>query len=372
MFKKYFSFIVALAIILGGILLSSLLSSQRTHLNRQPVSTAATSVKTILIDNQEFNKDIKTSGRVTAFNKIEIYAEVTGVLDNSRLDFREGTRFSKGQPLLKINDDVYRNNLLAKKSSLLNKLTSLLPDLKLDYPKTAEKWQLYLAKFQLDRELDPLPQPQSDQEKYYIASRDIYSLYYEVKSMEATHAKYAIEAPYDGVVTSALIKPGTLVRAGQKLGEFTNNTIFEIAAPVSVNDLDAIEVGQHVTLTSLNIRGDLDGKITRINSAIDQQSQSLQIFIQTTDKRLKDGMYLVATISSTVNKRATMIPRSALVGTDQVYVIVDSALYLKKVDIIEEGNEQVAIQGLENGVRILGEPLVSAYDGMKLENVTLN
>ena len=70
--------------------------------------------------------------------------------------------------------------------------------------------------------------------------------------MELTLAKYNITAPFDGVLVEALVTPGSLIRPGQKLGEFIQPTVFEIEAPVSASMIGFLKIGQKVTVTSTN------------------------------------------------------------------------------------------------------------------------
>jgi len=370
--NKKITYAAAAAIVVLGFLINNLLSSQKETLQRRQPQTQNKKIKTIIIENKDRNKKIQTSGRLTALNKIEVYAEVSGLLEQSSMKFKEGTAFAKNQALVHIDDEVYRNNLLAQKSSLLNQLTLLLPDLKIDFPDGWQKWEAYLSDFDLDKNMKPLPKPQTDQEKYYIASRNIYNLFYSVKSMEATLDKYTIRAPYSGVVTESNINPGTLVRAGQKLGEFTNTSVFELEAAVGISDIDYIKSGSEVLLTSNDTKGEFTGKIVRINKSIDQSTQTFKAFIQTTDQRLKDGMFLTAGINVNGLQDIAVIPRSVLVGRDQVYIIADSKLKLKSVEIIENENDSVLVRGLAGGTKILGETIPSAYDGMELNGTTNN
>jgi len=184
--------------------------------------------------------------------------------------------------------------------------------------------------------------------------------------------KYTIRAPYDGVVTESHINPGTLVRAGQKLGEFTNTSVFELEAAVSISDIDFIKPGSRVSLTSKDIKGEFTGKIVRINKSIDQSTQTVKAFIQTTDQRLKDGMFLTAGINVNGLRDAAVIPRNVLVGRDQVYVITGSKLKLQSVEIIENENDSVLVRGLAGGTIILGETIPAAYDGMELNGTIIN
>ena len=144
--NKKMSLLITVGIIVIGVLISSVLSNQKESLKRTAIPENKKEIKTIKIENEDMNTNISTSGRLTAFNKIEIYAEVSGVLDKNSIRFKEGNTFKKGEILVQIDDQVYRNNLLAQKSSLLNQLTLLLPDLKIDFPKETQKWENYLSK----------------------------------------------------------------------------------------------------------------------------------------------------------------------------------------------------------------------------------
>ena len=52
--------------------------------------------------------------------------------------------------------------------------------------------------------------------------------YYSIKNIEKRLSKYNITAPFNGVLTEALVTKGTLIRPGQKLGEFIDTSVFEI------------------------------------------------------------------------------------------------------------------------------------------------
>lgn len=105
------------------------------------------------------------------------------IIQKQLSNFRAGKKFQKGEILLRIDDEVYKNSLFAQKSNLLNQLTLLLPDLKIDFPQEYQKWDDYLANFEISK------------------SFNIYKLFYDIKSIEATYLKFFITAPFDGSVT---------------------------------------------------------------------------------------------------------------------------------------------------------------------------
>jgi len=366
MFKKKTPLFIGIAVIVTGFLLHNLLSSQKTPMKRRPSGNGRTAVRLITVQNRDISAPIPISGRLTSYNKVELYAEVSGVLMNTAKPFKEGFRYAKGEELIRIDDRVYRNSVLSQKSSLLNQITLLIPDLSIDYPESAVKWNRYLDDFSFDAPLKPLPEPLSDKERYFIASRNIYTQYYSVRGMEETLAKYTIKAPFYGIVSVASINPGTLVRAGQKLGDFTSTDLLELEAPVSLPDIKRLKPGQRVQLFSEVIPDTFSGTIHRINDVVDRQSMTVKIYIHTRDSRLTDGMYLLGRAEGNPLKKAFTISRDLLINRSQVYAVRDSVLYAAPVTIVSEDGEQVIVRGLRNGTIILGEPWAEARPGQRL------
>lgn len=357
---------IAGGIFIAGLIISNLLSSQKQPMRRRPSPSGAKPVHLETVENQSLNTTIQLAGHLVALDKVDIYAEVSGVLLSTEKRFKEGNYFRKGQILVRIDDSVYRNNVLSQKSSLLNQLTLLLPDLSIDFPESAKRWEKYLSTLQMDKDLSPLPQSASEQERYYIASRNIYSQYYSIKSMEATLAKYTLEAPYDGVVTESNINPGTLVRMGQKLGAFTSTEIYEMEGFAGLNDAANLTIGQKVTLTCDDIPGQFDGKVQRINGVIDMASQTVKVYITTRDSRLKEGLYLNGQIQSNTIEDAYRVSRASLFGQNQVWVAEDSTMVLKPVSVVALEEKHAIVRGMENGTQVITDPPTDVYVGMPL------
>ncbi|MGD8778306.1 MAG: efflux RND transporter periplasmic adaptor subunit [Ignavibacteria bacterium] len=366
--KKHLTWMIAIVILIVGLLTSGILSSQKEELKRMPVDNTK-KIKTEIITNGQIVKTVKASGTTEALNKIEIYAEVSGVLQFAEKEFREGTRFSKGEVILKIDDAVKRNQVLAEKSTLLNNFTTLLPDLSIDFPDEVAKWENYLKEFNLEEDIKPLPETNSQKEKYYIAAHNVYSQYYTIKSDEETLEKYTIEAPYDGVVTVSNIIPGSLVRTGQKLGEFINLNIYEIPVNVSIEDIASITVGQVVELLSTDVSKPMAGIIKRINSIIDKSSQTVLVYITSNDGRIKEGMYVTAVIQEKLDEKGVTLSKELIINRNQLYAVEDSTLVLKDIEIQGEDNDKVYVTGLPDGTEILSSTYDNSKNGIKLSEL---
>jgi multidrug efflux pump subunit AcrA (membrane-fusion protein) len=336
--------------------------------NQRPKPKFERIVKTVFVEavqNKEVPIVLTASGNLIAKQKIELYSEVQGVLKSMPKPFKEGTRFRKAETLLSINSDEFYAGLQAQKSNLMNLITSMMPDLRLDYPKEFQKWESYLQSFDINKSIPKLPKTFSDKEKYFITGRGVTTAYYNVKNLEVKYLKHLIKAPFSGVLTEALVTPGTLVRIGQKLGEFIDPSIFEMEVFISAEFSDLLKVGNAVVLSNLDKTKEYEGEIIRVNGKVDQTSQTIKAFIQVAHKDLKEGMFLEAALIAKSEKDAIEISRKLLIDNQRVYMVKnDSVLSLVTIDPVYFGAETVIVKGLENNAKILTKSLPGAYNGM--------
>ncbi|MGB5263817.1 MAG: HlyD family efflux transporter periplasmic adaptor subunit [Lutimonas sp.] len=335
--------------------------------NQKPTLPPKINVNSVFVQTVE-NKDvaiqISASGNIVAKNKIELYSEVQGVLVPLNKEFKPGTSYQKGETILKIDNQEHLANLQAQKSNLFNSIASIMPDLRLDYPNEFQKWEQYLNLFDFDKSTPPLPETNSDKEKFFISGRNIYTTYYNVKNLEVRLSKYAIRAPFNGILTEALVNQGTLIRQGQKLGEFIDPSNYEMEIAINANYKDLMQVGKTVDLHDLEKTKSWQGKVVRINGKIDQASQTLKVFIQVAGEGLKEGMYLEADLQAKTEQNAFEISRKLLVNNENVYQVKDTVLMLTPVRTVYFSDQTAVIKGLENGTKILSKPVPGAYDGM--------
>ena len=359
--------VLAVIVIVGAILATRLMSSKGSE---KPDDTTPTEnlkkVSTIKIKNRVIDAPVNITGKLAAPQKVEIFAEVSGILLPSAGRFKEGNSFARGAILISLNREEAALNILSQKSTLLNAITLMMPDMKLDYPDAYPQWQKYLDEFDVKKTLKPFPKPKSDQEKYYVISRNIQTQYYAIKSQENRLSKYTIYAPFAGVVSQASVNPGTLVRAGQKLGEFINPYSFELEATVSLKDVDKLRVGDAVNLSSVDIEGNWKGTVRRISSRMDEATQSVKVFIGVGGDRLREGMFLDGKLASNQITNSTTIQRSLLIDENKVYILEKSKLKLQKVQIVQFVDNQVVVKGLPDGGLLINETSKEFYEGMKV------
>ncbi|UZR93656.1 efflux RND transporter periplasmic adaptor subunit [Chondrinema litorale] len=365
--KRKLSIVGGALVIIASIFFAMKIATPEEQTARKQVVSDLKLVRTSLVKNQDVNSSVAVTGKLEAKNKIEIYAEVSGVMLEASKEFKPGNYYRKGEVLVKLDDSEARLDMLAQKSNVLNQITLILPEIKIDYSQSASEWLEYVESFDVNKPLPELPEPKNDQEKYFFAAQNVYNLYYTIKSAESRLAKYTIYAPYDGVITEAAITPGTLVRTGQLLGEFINPNVYEMEVAISLNESEFVKVGDDVQLQSADVNGDWNGKVIRVGNKIDPNTQTLKAYVQASGKGLKEGMYLKGRINADIINDALEVPRKLLMNDRELYVVKDSMLVSKTVEIVKLNDETVIVRGLEDGTEIIRENLTGAYDGMKVK-----
>ncbi|MEO0338442.1 MAG: efflux RND transporter periplasmic adaptor subunit, partial [Bacteroidota bacterium] len=310
---------------------------------------------------------LDVQGELAAFNKIDIFSEVSGTLKGTDKPFKVGSYFPKGSVLMRVDETEAQLNLLAQKSTLLNAITQLMPDLKIDYQESFQQWKTYLDNYDVEQTLEAFPKPLNDQEKYFIASRNLLSQFYSIKSLEERLSKYEVKAPFSGVITQTSIQPGALVRSGQKLGELMNTSSYELEVTIPLKDLQYIKTGSTVQLNSRDVAGSWTGRIKRINDQVDSGTQTVKVFISVNGKKLKEGMYMLGEVDAKGFQNAIRIPRNLLVNQTSVFAVHENQLKLEKVEVLKITEDYAVIRGLEDGTPILSSKLSGAFEGMKVE-----
>lgn len=364
--RKIIQSILGILLIIGAYFGAKTIAASKKSFKPKTVKVVKT-VFTKVVQNGAVPIMVPANGNLTAKNRVELYSEVQGVFRRGNKLFRSGTAFNRGETIIRIDAAEYAATVQSAKSNLYNQLTSIMPDLRLDYPDIFPKWETYLNGFDMSKSTPPLPEMSTDKEKYFISGRGILTSFYNVKNLEQRLSKYRISAPFAGILTEALVTEGTLVRAGQKLGEFINTDVYELEVAVSKTFSDLLKIGKTVDLSSLDTDKVYQGKVVRINGNIDQATQTIKAFIEVRDNSLKEGMYLEANLDAKEEADAIEIDRNLLLENNQIFVVRDSILDLIEVRPVYFTDKKVVIKEVPNGTTIMAKPLIGAYAGMAVK-----
>ncbi|WP_396591602.1 efflux RND transporter periplasmic adaptor subunit [Allomuricauda sp. R78024] len=361
--KLIISAVVGGLIIFGSLYFAGLIAESKD--SRRPKLQKV--VKTVFVDtvkNSIIPIVVPANGNLKAKRRVELFSEVQGVFRSGSKLFRTGQEYNAGQTLIRIDASEYYASVQSAKSNLYNLLTSIMPDLRLDYPEIYPKWQEYLNGFDLNSTTPMLPEMESEKEKFFISGRGIISNYYNVKNLEQRLSKYNISAPFKGVLTDALVTEGTLVRVGQKLGEYINIGVYELEVSISKTYGDFLKVGKKVALSNLDKTQEYMGEVSRVNGRVDQNSQTITVFIEVSGDNLKEGQYLEANLQAKEESNAIEIDRSLLLENNQIFVVRDSILDLIDVIPVYFTDKKVVLKNVPDSEVIIAKALTGAYSGM--------
>ncbi|AXT58101.1 efflux RND transporter periplasmic adaptor subunit [Aquimarina sp. AD1] len=366
--KKYVSIIIGVSIVILGVLAFNLLNVEDNK--KKEEVTAETPIKVIKVKRVKLTNvpyAVEATGILHAKEKIELYSEVQGVIQKTNTAFKIGNRFRKGQALIVMDNKEHTAQIKSARSDLMNQIAAMLPDMEIDYPNISKKWETYLENLTVNSKTPELPEFNSNEEKLFVSGKNIYSAYYNIINLEERLSKYYINAPFTGIVTESNVNVGTLIRSGQKIGEFTDDSNFELHLSIPASDNRYLKKGISVHLKTMDNFQSFSGKITRINGKINQDTQSVNVIVEVSNEGLKDGLYLKAQIDGDDLIDVFKIDNALILENNMVYVVKDNLLELKPIRIVNyQGNASV-ITGLESENIIVNQSIANAYPGMPVE-----
>ncbi|RCT55470.1 efflux RND transporter periplasmic adaptor subunit [Winogradskyella sp. KYW1333] len=369
--RKIILSLLGVLLIVGAYFLGQIIIEKNNRKRPTPEKV----IKTVFIDtvqNSNVNIVIPANGSLVAKRRVELFSEVQGVFKTGNKLFRPGQEFRNGETLIRIDASEYYASVQSAKSNLYNSIAAIMPDLRLDFPEVYSKWQSYLNGFDLNKSIPKLPAMNSEKENFFITGRGIVSNYYSVKNLEQRLAKYNIKAPFSGILTEALVTEGSLIRNGQKLGEFIFPGVYEMEVALSKAYASLLNVGEKVELNNIDKTETYSGMVTRVNGSIDATTQTITAFVEVKNESLKEGMYLEANLNAKQEPNAYEINRNLMLDGEQIFIVRDSILDIIDVQPVYFSDTKVVLKNIPNGTTILAKPTPGAYAGMLVKPFTFN
>lgn len=368
--RKWILFILGFVVIA----LSFQLSKKIANSNPPPRRQAEKVVKNVFtkeVINGSYNVQIPSNGVLEAYQRIKITSRVQGLMQTINPLFKSGQSYRKGQILVQIASSEFNSNVIAQRASLYNLITSVIPDLQLDFPQAYQSWKTYLKEFDVEKATPPLPDMDEDV-RLFISGRGIISSYYSLQNLEKSLTFYTIRAPFDGVLVAANVTEGSLIRPGQELGDFIAPDHYELKVALPKSYVEKIDIGATVELKSIDTQKKYTGTVSRINAKVNTETQSVEVFIRVSSSELKEGVYLEALIGALEFNDVVALDRGLLNGDQELYLVEDDKLVLKKVEVAHFTDSHAVVRGLKDGVVVIAQPIIGAYQGMEVISTPFN
>ena len=334
----------------------------------QPIIT-----RSVLAEKVNYGKIISPvfgTGRVVSTEDVVVSSEVRGMILEGSIPFKKGQQFNKGDVLIRIFDGNAALSLKSSKSGFLQRIAGILPDLKVDYPDSYLNWTEFFKAIDLDEKLPDMPSVSSEQEKIFVASRNILSEYYSIKSDEITLEKHTIIVPFTGTFTEVFMEVGAIANVGATLAQIARTDKLELEVPVEISDAHWIEKGDIANVSNEDQSMRWEGKVVRKSDFVAQNTQSMSIFVRLTptiDKPIFIGQYLKGVFNGKEIENAMEIPRNAVFNQNEVFVVEDGKLSKREITIHKINEKTLIFSGIEEGTELVIEPLINAVENTEVK-----
>lgn len=355
-----------LGVLVVAIGLQSFFASQKEEPEIKKAPVIKKYVTTTPVTYEDIATHVVGYGRVQNAHTLDLLSEVSGRMYEGQVRLKQGERFRKGNLLFYIDDTEEKLTLKSQKSNFLRDIASILPDLKVDHPDNFAAWETYFAAIDIEEDLPELPKTVSEKEKTFLATQGIYSTFYTIKSAEARLKKFRYYAPFDGSISEIVVESGAFINPGTRIGTILRSGVHELRVSVETRDIPWIQLGAPVEVYSEETQQSWRGEVVRISDYVNQNTQSVDVFvaIQPGRQKIYDGQFIQAAIPARIIKDGMLIPRNVLYDGNEVFVVEDTLLKVKKVNVHRLTEESAIISGLEDSSDLIIEPLVNAHNNL--------
>jgi membrane fusion protein, multidrug efflux system len=362
-------------LVLGLLVMQALKAQKKESPKRVPVKALA-NLRVVQVTMLNETPSIKGYGRIQAKDRVTLVSEVSGKVLFTGFKLRQGVAFRQGQVLAYIDNEVAKNQLKMQVSNLMNGLSSMLPDMKLDMPQESAKWEAFFGELSFEN-IPDLPNVDSSKEKLYLTRYNIFSLYFTAANQKLAVRKHVLTAPFNGVVATSNVYPGNMAGAGTPLATLVRNDIYEVNIPLSVSEASLVKPGTVATVKVSGSTGEYSGKVVRISDVMDVANQTMHAVIELRrDKHgvITDGAYAELSSKGKPLQNVFPLPRNALLRGEYAVVIQDieqdsisqkGIVQLRQIELAHTGRDTVFVAaGLQNGELVVNEPTQGVIDGM--------
>lgn len=298
-------------------------------------------------------RQIQAVGSLRSNESVIVRPELAGRI--VQINFTEGQKVKKGQLLVQLDATVPRAELVQMQAAL-----SLA---KANYERAQE---LHKRSAGTERALD--------EARWKLRNDEA-----AVKLSEARLEKYALMAPFDGVIGLRKVSIGDFVNAGADLVNLEQIDPLKVDFRVPEVFLASLKVGQRIAVTVDAMPGrEFAGEVYAIDPLVDASGRAVVIRarIANPEDALRPGLFARVALVVDEKPEAVFVPEQSLVPVnDQLFVfkVVDGpqggkAVAFTKVKLGERRKgEAEVVEGLKPGDVVVTAGLLKIRDGMPVQ-----
>jgi cobalt-zinc-cadmium efflux system membrane fusion protein len=317
-------------------------------------------VQVVTVEPVKLPRVLRLTGAVAynAFNTVPVITQVGGPV--SRILVVPGERVKKGQSLLEVSSPDY--------SLLYAAYLKARDTLRVTDKNYARAQDLYAHHAIAERDLlqaeSDRIQAQADLNAALLGLKILGIPNPDELEKAPSSAEIPLLAPIAGEIVERDVSPGQLLQAGATQAFIISDMgSVWVLANIYQSDLSAVHVGDQVAVQTDSYPDKFQGKISFISPALDPTTRTLQarIVVENPGEKLKNNMYVTATVNAGAEMNAIAVPDSSVLRDDEnqpfVYVASSSNQFGRRpVEIgqSEAGKTQI-LKGLSPGDKVVGD-----------------
>lgn len=326
-------------------IITSCNSNKKTE-NTTAQGPPPTSIETIVIQPQALDRKINITGSIIANEEIELRSEASGKVTG--IYFAEGSKVSKGQLLVKIND----SDLQAQLKKLVLQDTMLARD---EFRKKSLLGINAISREEYDNALTQLQSIRA--EKSYVLAQ-----------IEKTE----VRAPFDGTVGLRNISEGGFVNASFLIAAMQQVNPIKIEFSVPERYREFLKNGTEIQFTVTGTNEIFKGIVYAVESKIDPITRTVKVRAKSSNEKnlLVPGAFAkVELILEKVNN-AIVIPGQAVVpemNGQKVFLIKNGKAISTLVELgIRNESSTEILSGINTGDTLAITGLLQLRDGVNV------
>lgn len=332
--------------------------------------------------------------RVTGHGLVKARAEaLLGVEVPGRLVFvspslAAGGAFTRGEVLLRLDDEPYRAALAQAEAELASARAALA----LGEQQLERTRELIAQGFQSRQALDERSSSRDQAAAAFARAEAL------VRQRRVDFERTVVRAPFDGKVLSARVVRGESVQPGKELARFYADGVLEIAVSLTDREMalaaDPWRTGARGRGAAASVEVEHGGgvyrwpaHVDRVESSVDAATRTFNVIVRVDNPAergsavrgnaaaappLLVGMYATVHIVGIDPGRHALVPRRALREGDALWLLQPGGvLNVRPVRVLQTSGERVAVsaEGLPEGARVVVSDLKVVTDGMRVREL---
>ena len=316
-----------------------------------PKAQGGATVTGMVLEPQKFAENLSLSGSLEANEQVELRSEISGVVE--QINFKEGSKVSKGQVLFRVNDLELRAQLAKVKTA--EKLAA----------ENERRAQLLLEKEAIS------------QEEYDVAQADLQSAKAQSQLTAAQLAKATVRAPFSGTIGLRYISEGTYVTPATSIAKLVNTDKLKLTFSIPEKYSGQVGIGSELTFTTAGSKEEHTATVYAVEPGVDVATRTLKMraMAENEDGKLIPGTFADVALPLEAVNDAIMVPTEALIPIQngkKIFVKRDGVA--KEVEVqtgARTANSVRVTSGLKPGDTILTSGVMILKDGAPV-NVKLS